>query len=389
MRTAAIFLAPPLAILLSGCTLFSVGGKPNAPPAGAPSPMGRGLLELRVAFHVHCHLSHDSKGRIEDIARAARNLGIDTVILNDHYEPGNIARAPRGIVHGVLFVPGVEMRLDGGGSILSAPLAADFPKRGPSSSERLAEFERQGSVNVIGHAEQVTNWDAGPFHGFEVYNLHAEFSTTSKWKILGRLFYLRADPFFEASIRHPAANLAAWDRELARGRRLAPLGGHDAHANVVVLGITLGTYPEMLRLFSTRILAREWTPQGIAEAIRAGRTFLVFDFLGDGTGFTFTYGEPGTPASDRAILGEEVEWAEGDTLGVTLPAGAAGAASRVIKDGTILLETDASRFELAAPGPGVYRVEVQTEGRTWIISAPIYLVDGASGRRQAGAGEGH
>jgi len=370
------FLAPPLlAILLPGCTLFSVGGKPNAPPAGAPSPMGRGFLEFRAAFHVHCYLSHDSKGRIEVIARAARNLGIDTVVLNDHYKGGNIARAPRGVIHGVLFVPGVEMRLDGGGSILSSPLAADFPRAVNSTDDLLKEFDGQGSANVIGHVEEVTDWGAGPFHGFEVYNLHAEFSTSSKWKILGRLLYLRADPFFEASIRTPTANLAAWDRELARGRRLAPLGGHDAHANVVILGITIGTYQEMLRLFSTHILGREWTPRGIAEAIRAGRTFLVFDFLGDGTGFSFTYGDAEAAPCDRVVLGEQSRWEEGKTLEVRVPEGSGPSTCRVIKDGSVFVETTASRFQLAASGPGVYRMEVLKEDRMWIISAPIYLVE--------------
>src|SRR2546425_4399932 len=74
-------LAPVFLVLLTtGCTLLPVGGHPSSARAGKLSPMGHGLMEYRAAFHVHCFLSHDSRGTIEEIASAASRLGLDAVI---------------------------------------------------------------------------------------------------------------------------------------------------------------------------------------------------------------------------------------------------------------------------------------------------------------------
>lgn len=357
--------------------------------------MGNGLLECRAAFHVHTYLSHDSRGSIEEIAAAARSLGIDTVILNDHHAEGNILRSPRGVRHGVLFVPGLELRAGPKGSILAFPVEEDFPRK-LSPAERVAEIARQGALSVYGHCEELEDWELWPFQGFEVYNLHAEFLSKTFWGLSWRFLFLFPDAFFESSVTTPTGNLAALDRELARGRRLAVLGGHDAHANVRVLGAlggVIGTYPEILRLFSNHILVREWNVEGIAEGVRAGRTFLSFDFLGDATGASFTYGSPADPRCRRAGLGEEAPHSPGSELEVVVPAD--GAEVRVVRNGVEELRAPCSR-RWAGPlrGPGVVRVEVYLKNRLWIVSSPLYItaprLDGgeATQRRAETSGRG-
>lgn len=384
MRVAARAAAAALAFLVEGCLFLPTGGDPNSALAGAPSPMGRGLRDYRAGFHVHCHLSHDSDGRIEDIAAVARALGLDAIILNDHYEPGNISRAPRGLEHGVLFLPGVEMRAGARpgaksgvkqGSILAFPLESDFQKKGRSPADLLQEMERQGAVSAAGHVEGTTDWTSlGPIHAFEVYNLHAEFAAASWGGVAFGAVFLPADAFFERAVKTPTANLALWDRLLAEGRRLTPLAGHDAHANVNILGVTIGTYAEILRLFSNHILATELTVDAVAEAVRSGRVYIVFDFLGDGTGFSFTYGEHGAPVDRRAILGDSPPYRPEDTLEVSIPGGPADPPRvRFLGDGRMLAEVESRRASLTPPGPGVYRVEVYREDRLWILSAPIYV----------------
>jgi hypothetical protein len=374
--SGALLLAAAALAAGPGCTLLPFGGGANAGAAGKPSPMGHGLLELRAAFHVHCYLSHDSRGRIEEIAEAARSLGLDTVILSDHYAPRNIERAPRGIQHDVLFLPGVELRAGKGGSILAFPLESDF-SNDVSPAGRLAEMARQGAVSVMGHVEEDIDWNLGPFQAFEVYNLHAQFKAVSRWAIAGRLLAYPADAFFEAAIENPVSNLETWDRELARGRKLAALAGHDAHANVRLfgpLGGTIGTYPELLRLFSNHILAAARTVEDVARAVRAGRTFVSFDYLADGTGFSMSYGEAASPMDGRAILGDSVPFLPGASLQISVPdAGSDSPRTRVLRDGRSLLETSARSFDLTLPGPGVYRAEVYLENRLWIVSSPVYI----------------
>ncbi|MGH9360979.1 MAG: PHP domain-containing protein, partial [Thermoanaerobaculia bacterium] len=160
------------ALLLGGCFLLPLGGKPNAAPGGGPSPLGGGLRDFRVAFHCHSHLSHDSEVGFDEIARTARRLGFNAVFLNDHYQPGNIARAPHGLWDGVLMVPGVEIRPGAAppeagtsrrGSLLIIGVERDFD----GGAERVSlarELAAQGAVVAAGHCEEFDAWEPYPLH---------------------------------------------------------------------------------------------------------------------------------------------------------------------------------------------------------------------------------
>src|SRR5262245_607417 len=142
-----------------GCALLPFGGGPTAAAAGGPSNIPA-LRDFRVAFHCHSLLSHDSKVPFERISKVARDQGFSAVILNDHYEPGNIARSPHGLVDGVLFVTGVELRprIPGcspgtAGSLLVFGIDQDFDASRPSE-ELLRDLRGRGALSAWGHAEE-------------------------------------------------------------------------------------------------------------------------------------------------------------------------------------------------------------------------------------------
>lgn len=370
----APLLCSPLYLCLAGCTLLPLGGSPNSSPAGQPASVGHGLSEYRAAFHVHSYLSHDSDGQIQEIAEAAKLLGLDAVILTDHYKEGNIREAPRATHQGVLFVPGVETRGVLGGSVCAFPLQNDYNDK-ISKQERQDEYERQGAVLVLGHVEKIDRPASEKYSAFEVYNLHAEFTAASVLGLAWRFLFLPADAFFEGAINTPVENLAAWDREHARGLRLAALAGHDAHANIHILGAVIGTYPEVLRLFSNHILAPELTVEALTAAIRSGKTFIVFDYLADGTGFAFTYGPPEASLAGRATVGDEAPYDPGHTLAVSVPVPPDDGKTRILllRDGQVFVEANDPRLTMKLPGPGTWRVEVYRDEKLWIVSTPIYL----------------
>src|SRR5262245_24419628 len=70
-------------------------------------------IPLRCVFHVHSRYSHDSRGRIRDIAAAARANGVAAVFLTDHSNPRSFTDCPSGPVDGVWFVRGEEITVDG------------------------------------------------------------------------------------------------------------------------------------------------------------------------------------------------------------------------------------------------------------------------------------
>jgi hypothetical protein len=357
----------------SGCVVFPVGGRTSAAVGARDSALRRGLREYRVAFHCHSLLSHDSDVPFERIARAARSAGIDCIILNDHYEPGNIAKAPRGFIDGVLFIPGVELRAAGGGSILAFGMTGDFDPKAPKA-ELCARFKAEGGLVFAGHVERIQSWGEIAFDGFEVYNLHAEFEAHSAGDLLWRFLVLPPDAFFESSIRTPAANLAQWDLRLRAGERLPPLLGCDAHENIRLfgpLGGTIGTYPQLLRLFSSHVAAADLRADLILDALRRGRVFGAFDCFGDARGFQAAYGRRSAPNDAHAIIGESARFDPEAELFVDTPA---PATIRVLRDGEIIHESDGQGLALALPGPGVYRVEAHRQGKLWIVASPLYLM---------------
>ncbi len=384
--TALRFILPLLAWNACGCVLFPTGGDPTGRPGGEPSPMGRGLRDYRIIFHCHSLLSHDSKGTFEELAAAASSVGVNGIIMTDHYKPGNIGKFPGpGFFHGslngssgILFIPGAELRGSGSeGSLLAFGMREDFDKDLPA--ERLVEsFRRQGGLAAAGHCEEILDWSRWDMDALEVYNLHAEFSRKSRWAIAWRFFFLPADAFFESSISFPEENLRAWDRLLESGHRLPPLLGSDAHANVRIfgsLGGTIGTYPEILRLFSNHVLATELRQDLILDAIRRGRVYGAFDWLGDTAGFAMSYGNPAKYLAPeaRAILGEAFPFDHAATLLIEVPR---EAKIRLLRDGKVWRELAGRRFCEPVDGPGVYRAEVYLGGRLWILSSAISVERG-------------
>ena len=359
---------------LGSCALLPLSSPSKSRPGGYPAPVRAGLLEFRATFHCHSYLSDDSDGTLEEITNAARRNGLQIVLLTDHYEPNNISSSPRGMHDGVLFVPGVETRLGGGASLLAVAPLRDF-EEGDRYRERFASLREDHAFLVAGHVEGLAEgYDLDGFTGFEVFNLHAQTEATSVLRIVPGLLFLTIDCFLESLVTNPTLQLERWDREL-RERKLAALAGHDAHANVRLfgpLGGTIGTYSELFRLFSTRILAEELSEDAVLEALRAGHTWVGFDHLGDPAGFSMRYGSGG---SRWSIPGDSAEYAPGHSLEVRVPQ---RCKIRVLRDGVTMTEQLGRRLDISLPGPGTYRVEAYRRDRIWIISSPIYI-DGTDG----------
>jgi hypothetical protein len=113
------------------------------------------------------------------------------------------------------------------------------------------------------------------------------------------------------------------------------------------------------------------------EALARGRSYVGLDALAPARGFSFVAETQGGP-------GEPRRWTMGDVVpaqpGLALRAGGRlprGARMTLLRGGRPVLEEDDGGVELAAPGPGVYRVEVRVPRWSvpWVLSNPIYVFD--------------
>ena len=335
-----------------------------------PTLAGTPLQDWKGIVHCHSYLSHDSKGTVAEIVAAAHAARVDFVVMTDHQTDASIRDGARGLIDGVLFAVGAEIRTPQG-TVMAFPLQAPL-RRWQSAGALVAEAGRQGAVAFLCHAENTQAWDVDGFCGVEIVNLHAGAVAADRIEMLlwGFLLPLRAT-FGLICQRNPEV-FAAWDRQLGRRHPFTPVGGNDAHANVRIfgpLGGTIGTYREVFLTLSTHVLAERLDEGGLVEALRAGRSYVCFDLFGEGTGFDF-HAEAGArvlPVGATVAASTELRLVAGAPRPGRM---------RLLRDGVVCLEREGSDLELRGPAPGVYRIEVTaTGGAPWIFSSSIRVVD--------------
>jgi hypothetical protein len=191
----------------------------------------------------------------------------------------------------------------------------------------------------------------------------------------------------------PREVLALWD-ELGKRKRVAGMGGLDAHSRRAFFSrIQVFPYHKLFKTIRTHILCEPFTGvdkedmRRVTTALVEGCSYVAYDLLADSSGFSFT-------ASDtRATyeMGQEINASAAD-----LERAAAGngremsgavncqppeftvvspfeAEISLLKDGLVISQTTGASLKFASQGSGVYRVEVKLNGRPWIFSNPIYL----------------
>ncbi|HEY0135207.1 MAG TPA: hypothetical protein VGB85_14060, partial [Nannocystis sp.] len=161
---------------------------------------------------------------------------------------------------------------------------------------------------------------------------------------------------------------------LGQSQRLTISAGTDAHQNVLPNkasdGERIDSYRRMLRWFNNRVrLAGPLTPATAKAALRAGNNHIVFESFGTPIGFDFFSRMEQDEVTTE--MGAEVTLAAGMQLVAALPRldprspqgdvppAIEGRLYRATADNRELLRTwSEGALKLAAPGPGVYRVEV-------------------------------
>jgi hypothetical protein len=214
----------------------------------------------------------------------------------------------RGLRDGVLFIQGLELRHQ---------LLAIGVTRMPAGGGRQAtidDIHAQGGVAIVCHPEEVETWDFDRFDGMEIWNTHAAFKSGMKRRdFLGRVMKrLKDDPerLMLELLEEPLDNLGRW-ASLRKARPLAGVAGNDAHQNVDVLGRKLDPYERSLGFVTTHVLAEELSERAVLDAIRAGRTYVQFEILGDeawSLGASHTVERDGYVAQFRAVEGKTYPW---------------------------------------------------------------------------------
>ena len=352
------------------------------------------LHEYVGNLHTHSPFS-DGEGSHEEIAQAALQAELDFVFVTDHnvYVSGLDGYRYEG-ERRVLLLVGEEIhdqiRDPQKNHLLAFETRQEMAHLAQDSQNLIDQIRLAGGVAFLAHpvdpdAPLIKNddlswvdWDVEGYAGFEIWNFMSEFKGLLS-SVRKAISYLN-HPERIARGPYPAA-LTRWDDLLAGGKRVAVIGGTDAHATTVRRGAlerVVFPYEFLFRTVNTHVLTAkpmsgdlDHDRRLLLQSLRHGCSFVGYDLPASTRGFRFSAeGDEG-----RIEMGDTASGRFGVTLQVRVPH---RAEIRLLHDGEVLntwQNVDAAVQTVKKPG--AYRVEAyllfEGERRTWIISNPVYV----------------
>ncbi len=347
------------------------------------------LHEYVAAVHIHSVYS-DGLHPIPEIAATAEQCGIDILLFADHMTLRPLADGMQRWFGPVLSVIGYEINdTDNRNHYLAYGLNDTLPA-GLDACGYVRQTREAGGIGFIAHPDEKrtafreippypwTAWDAEGFDGIEIWNHSSEW--LERLTNLNKYYYVMHP--LKYLLGPEPETLARWD-DLNRTRRVAGIGGLDAHAFPYRIGpvtLYIFRYKVLFRGVKTHILVGDRLPAGdgdaaariVLETLAAARCFIANHRWGDARGFRFH-----AEADGRT-------WQMGDTV----PADA-GAVFRVrtplpgrislIRDGKIHAVAKGTELTAEASQDGAWRVEVIRRGRQWIYSNHIRVKGATDG----------
>jgi len=322
-----------------------------------PPPAG----EVRGAWHVHTARS-DGRGELDEVVRAAREAGLQFVVLADH---NVLFPADRGWRDGVLVVVATEISAPYGHVVgLGIPRELTREER---QGDTLGAVASLGGTAVLAHpfhpGRPFTRWTRDDWGGIEVVSNDSFWGAIvgdrEWWRAARALLLLPWDPgrAMLALYEPPDRELARFDAAAAR-RRVALLCATDAHG-----------WPSYRAAFEAFSMHLPLTLTGdeaadsaaVERALAEGRGACVLDAVAPAWGVRLSV----APTGDRVEL-------RASTAGPGRPTW------HLFRDGapvgTMAPVPGGAAFACGGPCPrGAWRVEGRRGGDPWIFTNPVWI----------------
>jgi hypothetical protein len=316
-------------------------------------------------FHVHSRESGDARPAIDEVATFAKSRGLDFVELSDHNtvsQVGLIGEAQAKTK--VLLIPGIEYTTyKGHGNAISATAWANHRIGDPGVTiiDSIKSIRAQNALFSINHpALDLGDQCIGCAWAHDVPPelIDALEIETLGYKPLGFLFHNQAIQF--------------WEKLLAKGAHVAPIGGSDDHR----AGNALETTQSAIGSPTTMVFARELSVAGILEGIKNGRTVVKLQ-------------GPEDPMVDLTTdVAPNIDTVSDEFVVLRAKVTGGGETIRFVKNGTPLDEAEVKGegfvyqkiFDAPPSGEDRYRVEVLVEGKPRTISSHVFVKHAVTGR---------
>lgn len=345
---------------------------------------------MRCAIHVHSCMDGDGEAPIPEIVAAARDNGVDALLLTDHDHAYAAESGWHGYQGNLLLAIGAEFECRTREHLLAFGLHQRIATKLLSAPKAVSLLKEMGGTVFVSHPQGRPplgllpyryRWDAWEHEGFagiEAWSYMHDWVSKLTPTNLPRMcrqpdgFVTGPDPDV----------LAKWDEQACR-RRVAAMGGLDAHGRKLPLGLGrifrwarhgILPYAQNFAAFSHYALVpapKKDFAADEAELMRAlveARGWVCHDALGSGRDFRYVCR---TADGQTLPVGSELPYANGLRLEVSSPQ---KGLIRLWSRGAIMAEAEEARslsFEPAKAGE--YRATVHLDGKFWILSNHIYL----------------
>jgi hypothetical protein len=334
----------------------------------------------------------DGTATVAELLEAARESGIDALLLTDHDTLAARREGWEGHHDGVLLLVGLEVS-PREGHYLAFGVDEEIPHLG-RTARQIAEavradggvgfaahpFSRGGHMLVPSLARKIVlphGWPAleveGGTDGVELWSALTD--AAEAWRTPAEAVRWLREPERAVAQGPPAHHLEIWDRLSAR-RRVPAIGGLDDHQRGIRIRGTVRSpvkHRRTFRLLRTHLLCDrplsgelDADRDSILGALRAGSAWLHCPFVAPAEGARLW-----AERADGATVAMGGETHAGEAmLRLRLPG---PAKVRVLRDGRAIEERRSANLDLAIAERGAYRVEARIDGRVFLLSNPVHL----------------
>jgi hypothetical protein len=352
------------------------------PDCSSPFPGGDCRLERTGALHVHSRYS-DGAGSVAEILAAAREAGLDFLVLSDHDNLAARREGWEGAHDGVVLLTAAEVTPRGQGHLLAMRVRRCEGYAVQPNRTTLDAIHAQGGYAVAAHpmGKQKRSlgihhvpwddWDHPAVRGIEIWSYMHDWLEGIEWWRLPAAYEFWRHP--ERRVRGPNVDvLRRWDA-CGRARRLAGLAGLDCHSySLPLTRRKIFPYRQMFGFLRNHFFveADAWRLEPVGalwDALAEGRGFVAHDAIADSSGVRCRAALPDGQALE---MGAEAPFAKGTRMTLELPQ---KAEVRWLANGRCRLAEFTDRLSAVPASPGVYRFEARLEGAPWLFTNPFYL----------------